>query len=191
MSSITNSDSIDLSFVADFHKKMVEKDSLLIFKGTFNQNITKAVLKMAESKMDAVDEKKITRKRVFNIMVECLQNISKHADEFDEDDNEDAIFLLGRSQDGYNVSTGNIIEIENKKILSELLQGVNSMDETSLKQVYQRIRKNNMLTGKGGAGLGLIDMARKAKSKLMFEFVDIEDPEFEFFTMNTFVRKSS
>lgn len=189
MSSINNTEGLDLSFIADFHKTMQVEKVNLVFKGKFNQSITKSVLALAESKMKANQENKSTTKKVFNIMVECLQNISKHSDDaFDEEfETEDAIFLLGKGDENYNVATGNVIDTQNKVPLKELLEGVNGMDEQHLKKVYQTIRKNNMLSNKSGAGLGLIDIARKSNSKLDYNFYEV-DVDVSFFTLNTAIK---
>ena len=52
---------------------------------------------------------------------------------------------------------------------------VNSLDSDELRGLYQMKLANDPRTDKGTAGLGLIDIARKSKSKLNYEFIEIDE----------------
>lgn len=103
-----------MKFVYNFHKQMREKNLNLIYEGAFTQEITKAVLSMAERKMDEINEEPNVKKKVFNIMVECLQNICKHGSESGMEEGNSlgiswGIIMVGQQNDSYYVTTGNYI----------------------------------------------------------------------------------
>lgn len=174
----TNSGS--MKFVYNIHKQMREKNLNLIYEGTFTQEITKAVLIMAERKMEDIGEEPNVKKKVFNIMVECLQNICKHGSE--SGNQEEAaegtswgIFMVGQEDHTYFVTTGNYINNNAIEGLKSKLMEINTLDKEGLKELFKLIIKNGPLSPKSGAGLGLVDMARKAGTKLEYDFEKIND----------------
>jgi hypothetical protein len=57
------------------------------------------------------------------------------------------------------------------------------MDKEELREYYQLSLNNAMVSNKGTAGLGMIDIARKSGNKLDFEFLKINE-ETSFFCLN-------
>jgi hypothetical protein len=169
-----------MKFVYNFHKQMREKNLNLIYEGAFTQEITKAVLSMAERKMDEVHEEPNVKKKVFNIMVECLQNICKHGAESGiEEGNIEGIswgiIMVGQENNSYYVTTGNYINSNSVEGLKSKLLEINTLDKEALKELYKLIIKSEGLSQKGGAGLGLVDIARKSGTKLEYDFEKIND----------------
>ena len=55
-----------------------------IYHGHFSQKITDLIIMLAEASMNQAGESSKIKKRVFSIMVESLQNITRHQDVVDE-----------------------------------------------------------------------------------------------------------
>lgn len=173
-------DSNSMKFVYNFHKQMREKNLNLIYEGVFTQEITKAVLSMAERKMDEVNEEPNVKKKVFNIMVECLQNICKHGSEsgMNEGSSEGVswgIIMVGQQNNSYYVTTGNYINNVFVEGLKSKLLEINTLDKDGLKELHKLIIKTGDISHKSGAGLGLVDIARKSGTKLEYDFEKIND----------------
>ncbi|HNT41010.1 MAG TPA: SiaB family protein kinase, partial [Tenuifilaceae bacterium] len=117
------------------------------------------------------------RKRVFHIMIECLQNITKHSDDYDEKERQigNGLFVVGREKDSFFIVTGNLIRNDKMAPLEERLISLNNASPTELKSLFLQQMIGGELTEKGGAGLGLIDIARKSKRKLYYHFVPYEN----------------
>ena len=181
-----------MKYIYDLHKIMIERNLILIYEGEFTQEITKSVLAMAERNMDSVGEEMGIKRKVFNVMVECLQNIVKHADDLEPHDKlrHNAIFMIGKDNSAYIITSGNPISHDKVPILSSKLEQINSLDKEGLKTLYKEIIKNGDLSEKGGAGLGFIDMARKSGQKLEFDFEPI-DSEFSFFSLKTVIPRTT
>jgi hypothetical protein len=178
-------------FVYDLHTTMVERKLILVYEGEFTQEITKSVLAMAERNLDSVGEDSNIKRKVFNVMVECLQNICKHADEVAMEDRHlnTAIFMIGKEESEYTITSGNFMYTENVNFLESKLSEINSLDKEGLKELYKSIIKSTQLSDKGGAGLGFVDMARKSGQKLEYHFNKIDD-KYSFFSLKTKISRS-
>ncbi len=180
-----------MKYVFDLHQQMREHSIILVYEGEFTQEITKSVLAMAERNMDSMGEESSIKRKVFNVMVECLQNIVKHSDDPDSAKKETntAIFLLGKLEDSYVIASGNSVKNDGKVVIQERLEKINSLDKEGLKEMYKEIIKSGPgLTEKGGAGLGFVDMARKSGHKLEYSFEE-EGNDSSFFSLKTTVSR--
>lgn len=175
-----------MKYIFDLHQAMLEQNLILVYEGEFTQEITKSILAMAERNMDSSGEESSIKRKVFNVMVECLQNIVKHADNVE--DNHSAIFMIGKQEDQYIILSGNPIQKEHVANLTEKLDQINTLDKDGLKALYKDIIKNTEISDKGGAGLGFVDIARKSGRKLEYEFLDTKDGE-SFFCLKSSIAR--
>lgn len=182
-----------LEFVYDFYRSMKAHEITLVYEGEITHQITKAFTSLTESNMAKQDESSTVQKKVFHVMVECLQNISKHADTFGSDDYLFAgrgIFMVSRGDEDYHVTTGNVIE--NRKIgeLTDFLEEINNLDKEGLKQLYKKQMREGRLSDKGGAGLGFIDIVRKTGNKLKYHFLPIDETN-SFFLLSSSISRTN
>ncbi|MDX1904784.1 MAG: SiaB family protein kinase [Thermonemataceae bacterium] len=185
---------MSMKYVYELHKTMIANNLIIVYEGEFTQEITKSVLAMAERNMDAIGESANVKRKVFNVMVECLQNIVKHAEDLNEKDEDglknNAIFMLGKQINEYIVTSGNPIRNDIVPKLKAKIEQINALDKEGLKSLYKEIIKNTEISEKGGAGLGFVDMARKSGEKLGFSFEPIND-EFSFFALRIVVSRDN
>jgi hypothetical protein len=157
---------------------MISQKLILVYEGDFTQETTKSILAMAERNLDSSGEDSSIKRKVFNVMVEALQNIVKHSSEQGMKAgsliSRSAIFMISRDDNHYSVMTGNPILKDKVAQLSKNLEELNSLDKDGLKEMYKAIIKNTTISEKGGAGLGFIDMARKSGEKLEFQFPEMD-----------------
>ena len=167
-----------LDFVYDFYVKMKKNKINLAYEGEITHQITKAFTSLTENNMALDDDPNSVQKKVFHVMVECLQNISKHAENrhsvVSSKDGR-GIFMVSKGEKEYNVTTGNVIRKDKVESLKKMLENINSLDKIGLKKLYKQQMREGRLSEKGGAGLGFIDIARKTGEKLIFSFLNIDD----------------
>lgn len=173
-----------MNFIYDLHRTMMTEKLILVYQGEFTQESTKSILAMAERNLDTTGEDSSIRRKVFNVMVEALQNIVKHSDELIDGTirSHAAIFLIGRDAKRYSIMSGNPIRKENVAKLNTALEKINSLNKDGLKELYKEIIKNTTISDKGGAGLGFVDMARKSGKRLEYTFPEM-NPEYDFFCL--------
>lgn len=181
-----------MEFIYKFHETMEQQKLQLVYNGEVNQSITKAFVSLAEKNLDETNESLPTKRRVYHVMVECLQNICKHADDpvtGEPDIPGSGIFVVGYNEDAYIVTTGNIVANDRIEGLTRLLERVNHLDRDELKQLYKEQIKQSRLSDKGGAGLGFIDIAKKTGNQLTYHFEKVNDVS-SFFILKTQISKS-
>jgi len=165
-----------LGFIFKLFKAM-QKDNLnYIYRGTFTANITDNILSLAETNLVNKDDPRALKRKVYNVMVEGLQNITKHQADVDLDVEENyGVFVLKKESTNYYITTGNLIEKTNITELQKQIEQVNNLSKDELKELYKKVLINGKISSKGGAGLGLIDMARKSGNKLLYAFEKYND----------------
>lgn len=173
--------------VFDIYDKMERNNILLSFKGEITSDLLTSILQIMENKMDNLQEVPKTKKKVYNVLVECLQNLYHHLDdasgESEDDKTRSAIFMISRTLGAYSIYTGNYILNENISGLKARLDEVNALTKEELKEYYKKVLNNGEMSLKGGGGLGVIDIARKTGEKLEYNFLEI-DNKISFFTLN-------
>ena len=176
-----------VDYVFNVHQTLQNKKIMLVFQGGFTQELTRNILTLTEKNLDVKNEKLVIKKKVFNVMVECLQNIVKHIDDADKtgEDIQDGIFMLGKDNEGYFLVSGNIIANEYIAELENKILEVNNLNRAELKELYIQKLQGLPLTDNGSnAGLGLIDIARKSGQKLEYGFQIINE-KISFYTLHT------
>ncbi len=71
-------DILDIDKLASFYEDLNRGNIIIVHHGMVNQELVRAFLSLAREKFRNTGDKKVVKKRVFNIMVECLQNINRH-----------------------------------------------------------------------------------------------------------------
>ncbi len=181
-----------LEFVYDFYLKMKRNNINLAYEGEITHEITKAFTSLTENNMIRDEDYSSVQKKVFHVMVECLQNISKHADnQFNFVSSKDGrgIFLVSKDDKEYNVTTGNVVKNEKIEELREMLEHINRLSREELNKLYKQKIREGRLSEKGGAGLGFIDIARKTGQKLIYSFIKIDD-EKSFFVLTSTISRN-
>ena len=172
--------------IYDFYDKMERNHILLSIKGDITSELLTSILQIMESKLENLHEEPKVKKKVYNVLVECLQNLYHHMDEVDmttSDKTRSAIFMIGRLDGKYTIISGNYIRKENVPGLDTRLQEINTMTQEQLKEYYKKVLANGEMSAKGGGGLGMIDIARKTGEKLNYTFMPIDD-KYSFFSLN-------
>jgi len=163
--------------IFDFYHKMEENNIILSFKGDITSELLTSILQIMESKMENLHEEPKMKKKVYNVLVECLQNLYHHMDDTVgiTGERRSAIFMIARNNEGYQIVTGNYIANENVTGMKNRLDEVNALTKDELKDYYKQILNNGEMSLKGGGGLGMVDIARKTGQKLGYHFERIDD----------------
>ena len=86
-----------------------------------------------------------------------------------------AIIIVKYDEEVFTIVTGNFVKSSKIIELRQKLDMVNSLSDEALRDLYRSKLENDGRTEKGTAGLGLIDIKRKSKSKLDYEIIDVTE----------------
>lgn len=162
--------------VLNIYDEMLTNGFSLVYLGEFSHEITKMFTSMAESDMDRHSEEKVTRRRVYHVMVETLQNMNKHSDEIaDKKSVGKGLFIIGKKNEIYYIITANKVANDKRDSLAEAIKIVNAATPEQLRTMYRKQMRDGSLSEKGGAGLGLIDIARKTGEPLHYHFIPLNE----------------
>jgi hypothetical protein len=180
-----NKPTIDnLEFVSEVRKQMNDNRLMLSYRGKMSHEIAMALLNLTENKLNKSDFENPPKARVFNVMVECLQNITQHSEK--EEHADSSMFMIGLSEKGYMIYSGNVIKQDKVQELKEKIMTLNKMSEDELREFHKYWMLNESVSKKTGFGLGLIHIARYTGYPLDFDFEPI-DNEHCFFSLKTMV----
>jgi len=172
----------------DYFNKLHNGEVLLAYKGNISAEWINGVLEGIEGKLDQANEDSKIKKKMYNVLVEGLQNLYHHVDELPEQLKESydlkfGVLVIKKFEDGYKVSLGNFMNSNKTKYLKDKIDKINSLNAEELKDMYKFILNHQKLSAKGGGGLGLVDMARKTGNKLEYNFLEY-DSDYYFYNLD-------
>jgi hypothetical protein len=141
------------------------------------------LLDKAKDMLDELDVKTVIKKKVFNVMVECIENIYKYSaigvnredTKVIPKENLPLISIEMNNNGDFVLNFGNAILNEKISIISQKNDHVNALDKQGLKMLYEEVINNTVVSDKGGAGLGTILSAMISGNKLVYSFRKIDD----------------
>lgn len=178
------SNNIDLSYVKRIQDKMRKHQFMLCYRGFFTHDLIKSILALSEKKMDIEETQASIKKKVFNVMVECLQNVCKGDESQNGGVKSNAVFMLGKSSEEYVIYSGNIIENHRIEKLDKELDSISGMNKQELKDLYLSLISNADDQNDSKIVIGILDIAKKTGNQIDYSFIKI-DSKNSFFTLNT------
>jgi hypothetical protein len=128
---------------------------------------------------------------VFSVFVEQMNNMILYSAEKEmvhHADNKDrevakGTFIMGAHDKTYYIQSGNVIKNSNVDMLKNRIDHLNTMDKNELRQYYkQQMHAEDDNPDSKGGGIGLIEIARRATSKIEYEITPL-DNDLSFFAM--------
>lgn len=175
-------------------KDQMKSDCIsLSFKGNVTFELVDSIIIIISDKLDTVEPDINTRKKIYGILTECLQNLCNHTDTKTTEnssnfDIKSVAIAVTSTETCYEIKTGNFILNERSQQLKFRVDEVNSKDKDGLKALYNQILTNKVFSDKGGGGLGFIDIARKSGEKLEYDFQNVDDL-YSFFSLKIKINK--
>ena len=171
---------------------MKSYDVVINHKGFISLSAIDKILHHLKGYLINKQSDKIIRKRVYSLSVECLDNILKHSD-LNEEEHELVLnypprFIIEKIAESYLIHTGNIILNNNIETVTKRLNRLNELDSEGIVELYKESLSNAEISEKGGAGLGLIVMAKTTRQKIKYDFEKIND-KFSYFAMQLNLKK--
>ena len=177
---------------ADYHKVVSDvlleaSGELLVFAhfGDFTPNRNEHILEAISCTDINKKEIRQTTKRVVTVLVEMLQNISIHGERGDNG-LMNAYSVVAKGNDYFRLCTGNMLNVASAKSLMRRLELLTEFDKEDLRTKIRQRLSDEGLSDKGGAGLGLLTIAKKAEKGWSYRF-DLMEKDMVYFQLNVSV----
>jgi len=158
----------------DLRRTLSTQGALICFNGPFSHSIIEELGKAVRKYLETEEIQKSALMDVFSVYIEATQNVSNYANRDDWPEEVRAglnagIIVIGREADHYVVQSGNPVRPEDVEALRGRMERLRGLDKPALKALYKEQMRSRLDAGRSGAGLGLIDMARKASAPLVYD----------------------
>ena len=176
--------------IQKFYEQLKDEGIVFSFTGPVSQSLLEGIGETLRKKMTLEETSTNVTQKVFSIFVELMQNVINYSAEKGtgeyEQDLSFGILIIGKRDEHFYIQCGNYITQEQKGPLTEKLSKIQSMNKDELKKYYKEQRRKESEDGSKGAGLGFIEMARKATRPISFDMIPIQSGK-EFFVVTAVV----
>lgn len=167
------------SFPQDITNIITQDDLTLAYSGEFRDTLTDRIIELAETYLEKDREVAKLRKKTSFLVAECFQNVIRHGSKeaefiFDSPRRVESFVLRFYDKKCFILSE-NAIPASKVDGLIAMLDDVNMVDRDALRDMYRRLLDAGEISEKGGAGLGLIEMARRSGNKLKYSFQPLDE----------------
>lgn len=155
----------------------------LCFNGPLSQSVIEELAVAIRSHMERHAEEKSLLIDVFSVFVEQTQNIRNYAAQRAEDSEAEhryssAIVVIAENEGRYLVTSGNVVLTRDAEALAARIESLRDLDRDQLRTLFREQRRRPRDPDHPeSAGLGLIDMARKASAPLTYRVHPLSSDE--------------
>ncbi|WP_296623495.1 SiaB family protein kinase [Marivirga sp.] len=171
-------------------KNLKESEKLLLgYQGVITDSLTNNLLAIAENKLAMVEYNSRIKKKVFNILVEVLQNIYHNQEEIkdSEKDLQEIMVMVVKKSTSYEIISGNYLKQKDTTHLKKRIEEINEFSNEELRARYRSKLDEGVFTDTGRAGLGIMDMVRKSGQPLEFGFKTV-NKDYAYFSLQVNVK---
>lgn len=159
------------------YKQLDKSSEVFLYYGKITDKLTEAITAiegMSPAKKGAL----AAEKKILFLLVESIQNIIRHNERRAQE--QQGLVCVSKKDDGIFLTTGNSIHKDKIDLLRERIDHINTLSESELKKEYKKVLSEGEFSDQGGAGLGLIQMARKTLQKIDYAFEKNTDTHYFF-----------
>lgn len=157
---------------------------MICFTGPFSHSIIDEIGQAVRRHLSADNIGKAQVTDVFAIYIELAQNVKNYnaTRGLPAEGAGSSIITIAKQDGRYTVSSGNVVLREDLPALLANIESINALDAAGLKARYKEQMRRERNPDALGAGLGLLDIARRTPEKLVCTVRDL-DETFAFFSL--------
>lgn len=172
--------------IYSLRKSFVDGEILIFFNGPFSHSIIEEIGVAVRRYLESEAASRSAVADVFSVFVELAQNVQAYTrklrDRKESPGLDAGTLAIGKNGERYTVSAGNMVEATDIPPLVERLEKLRGLDRAGLKALYKERLRLPRVEGEG-AGLGLIEAARRATRPFSYELRPI-DTRYQFFSLS-------
>ena len=176
-------------------RSVLQKQGIIFaYSGYLTETVLSGVGEAIKHKLALDDADTKTLRSVFAVFVEQMQNMIRYSAEKIPNSAAEppliemrfGVLTIGREGDDYVIHAGNLVAHSDVARLRERLSQIRNMNKEELRAVHKERLRLGPEEGSKGAGLGLMEIARRASKPIEFDFTDVDDKH-AFFTLKASV----
>ncbi|EKO40525.1 MAG: hypothetical protein B193_0758 [Solidesulfovibrio magneticus str. Maddingley MBC34] len=173
-----------------FRNQLQAHNISFCYSGFMTEDLLVGIGNTIRKKLEMSELDKKRCKTVFSVFVEQMQNVIRYSSEREtHTDNTDLSFgivAVGEDAGRVFVTCSNVVDNASACSLKSVLGKIKSLDKDGLKALWKETLKGDSPEGSKGAGVGFIDIARKADGGIEYDFAPIDGGR-SFFTIKAFI----
>lgn len=183
-------------------RAMLHKQGIIFaYSGYVTETVLSGVGEAVKQKLTIEDADTKTIRSVFAVFVEQMQNIIRYSAETAPQSASAlaaigalreiryGILTIGEEGGDYVVYAGNLVARKDVNRLRERLIKIQSMSKDELRALHKEKLRAEPEEGSKGAGLGFMEIARRASRPIEFDFTDVDD-NYAFFSLKASITGS-
>ncbi len=177
----------------DFYQPIKAEGIIFCYSGPIAHSGLEGIAQTLRRNLEIEEAGHTATQAVFSVFIEQMQNILNYSaehprvSEFSEEALRMGITVVGIEGSNYFVYCGNKVYRRDVDSLRGRIDDLKLLSKDQLKQLYKERRRMEPEAGSKGAGLGLIEMARKSGQPLAYDFKIIDD-QFAFFSIKVSIK---
>lgn len=174
----------------DLRRQFSEQRILLCFNGPITRSLIEEIGNALRNYLEADQALPGSAMDIFGIYIELTQNIRHYVTRMGYDERDAAAtVVVARDELGrYVILAGNLVEPDDGRLLQQRVAELAGMDKTQLKSAYKaQLRRPRDTGAVSGAGLGLLDVARRSVEPLQASLFPVEGDGRLFFNLTAVI----
>jgi len=170
---------MDIGSSAKIFNDLHKDDLCFIYSGSISDTITHKMIELTQFNIDSAGNFVKLKNKISFLMAECYQNVVRHGKTTEEGSasisDKSSAFFVRSVGNLFFITSVNSVKNEDINVIKEKLDSVNSLAPDDLKALQKQVLAKGKFSEKGGAGLGIIEMARKTGRKIKYDFKNLDD----------------
>jgi hypothetical protein len=154
---------------------MAEPSILLDYKGFIDYRKIDYLLKSLRKHKEYASLGKVISKRVYSIVVECLENIAKHAVQNISGHYHQPSVLVVKGNSKIRIKASNLMASSGRVEVERQIHTVNNLDEELLRELYDARINNGDDQKRNCSGLGFMLMKLRSRNDIIYSFTGSGD----------------
>lgn len=176
-----------------FRDELAQRGIIFCYSGYMTEEVLTGIGSALKTKLEFEREERARSRSLFAVFVEQVQNVVRYSAERETDEEiENAkelrygVLTVGKMGEKYFVACANMIARKDVDRLGKSLEAIQNMSAGELKTLYRDTLRGETPEGSKGAGVGFIDIARRAMHGFEFDFTDLGDDR-SYFCLKAYV----
>ena len=178
---------LDAKTLFEMQRMMIGNEVMLTYSGYMSQSLLTSIAAVLRQQIEQEQVPKRVMRNIFSVFVEQYENVVRYSDDLMDDETEQdhryGIIAISKMNGSYVLNCGNTIRSARVEELRKRLQELKDMSADDLKAFYRQKLRSDPEEGSKGAGVGLIEIARRS-TEFDFEFLDLQEGN-QFFVLKS------